>query len=60
MDTVEIMPGGLQDVTFTVNRSQIGDGKHVTLTLEYTAAEDAPGGRQLALLIDTIAFAPQP
>lgn len=60
MDTVEIMPDGLQDVTFIVNRSQIGDGKHVTFTLEYTAAEDAPGGRQLALLIDTIAFAPQP
>jgi hypothetical protein len=61
-DTAMVPVGGLQTFTFTIPANVIGDGKHITLTLNYDAP-DVPANlgastdqRPLAIAVDWIRF----
>ena len=59
---VQVMPDSLQQFTFALPADLVGDGKHVTLTLDYdnvVVPEDvgqSADGRPLALSVDRIRF----
>jgi hypothetical protein len=65
---VTVTPDALQPYTFAVPAAALGDGQHVTLTLDYDAtivpAEangDGQGGdqRRLAVAVDSLVFQPE-
>jgi hypothetical protein len=62
---VTVTPDALQPYSFAIPAAAIGDGQHVTLTLDYDAtivpAEAGQGDdqRRLAVAVDSLFFQPE-
>ena len=61
-DPVQVMPDSLQQFTFALPASLVGDGKHITITLDYDNVivpedvEQSEDGRPLAVSVDRLHF----